>query len=153
VPVPLTLKLVLVPDAVLTVIAAVKAPLVCGLKVIVPVTQVPADASALFAVQVPKGSVKLVALPLVKGVAPNVTGPPLAVKVTVVQLLVKPTAVLGQETGTVAAMSVPKVVAVKVADPVAPVVGVTVTVLLVEPAPVGLNMTAPVVQVEPVVKI
>jgi hypothetical protein len=149
VPVPVILKLVLVPVVVFTVTVEARLSLVCGLKVIVPVAQVVPAPSTLLAVQVPRGRLKSRESLKLNGVAPKVTEPPLAVKVTVVQLLVEPTAVVGHATGTVAAESVPKVVAVKVADPATPVVGVTVTKLDGVPAAVGLKITLPVVQDEP----
>ena len=69
------------PEEAATVTVSDFAPTVVGLKAMVPVVQVPLIASALLAVQVPSGAVKSVPSELLNGVAPNVTGPPTAVKV------------------------------------------------------------------------
>jgi len=61
------------------------APEEVGVKESWPVVQVPAAARAAFAVQVPKASTNS-ASEEANGVAPNVTEPPLAVKVTVPQV-------------------------------------------------------------------
>jgi hypothetical protein len=76
-PVPESAKLVPVPSplVVATVTVSVLAPVVVGLKVIVPVVQVAPEAIARLAVQVPSGVVKSVPSELVSGVAPNTTGP------------------------------------------------------------------------------
>ncbi len=102
--VPLTLNVVPVPDAALTVTVSVFAPAVAGLKLIVPVVQEAPEAIVELAVQVPVPTVKSVVSELVNGEADRTTGPPEAVKVIVpVQVELDPALTAGQVTEPVAA--------------------------------------------------
>jgi hypothetical protein len=92
--VPETLKLVPVPEVVLTVTVSDSAPAVVGVKLIGPVWQVLPALSVELAVQVPKATVKSVESEFENGVADKVTGPVLAVRVTLpVQVVELPTLV------------------------------------------------------------
>jgi hypothetical protein len=112
--VPESEKVVPVPVAAFTVTVSDFAPALVGLKVMVPVVQVAPLASAKFAVQVPKPTVKSVLSEFVKGEALKVTGP-VAVKVIApVQVLLEPELTEGQLTepdaASVPAMPVPEAV-------------------------------------------
>jgi hypothetical protein len=97
-PVPDRLKEVPVPALVATVTVSVLAPVVVGLKVMVPVVQEVPLASTLLAVQVPKGAAKSVLSVPLNGVADKVTGPPEAVSVMepVLQVSERPAPMLAQ---------------------------------------------------------
>ena len=79
-----------------TVIVVDLAPEPLGSKVSWPVVQLVPAASVLFAVQAPGAWLNSASL-LENGVAPRVTGPPFAVRVTVPQFSVVPTPSLAQD--------------------------------------------------------
>jgi hypothetical protein len=151
-PVPERVKDVPVPALAATVTVSDLAPVVAGLKVIVPVVQEAPFVSTLLAVQVPKGAVKSVLSVPLNGVADKVTGPPEAVKVIVP----------APQVAEVPAPTVPQVseVGVAMSDPLIPVPEATkdrvtefVRMAIVEdftPKLVGLNCVV-TVQVEPLV--
>jgi hypothetical protein len=108
-PVPDIPKEVPVPTLVATVTVSVLAPVVVGLKVMVPVVQDAPLTSALLAVQVPRGAAKFVLSVPLNGVADKVTGPPEAVKVIVpvLQVSERPAPKLAQVKDVGAAVRVP----------------------------------------------
>jgi hypothetical protein len=155
-PVPDNVNEVPVPALAATVTVSDLAPVVVGLKVIVPVVQEAPLASTLLAVQVPKGAAKSVLSVPLNGVADKVTGPPEAVKVIVpvLQVSERPAPKLAQVKDVGDAARVPLTPVPESAKVVElPAVGDAVTVSLFAPIVVGLNVIVPVTQVWPAVKV